>query len=151
MRITVNRFISDGDSTISLIMVDGVFVCFGLEDEYREVKVAGETRIPAGVYRVGVRTVGGFDARYSTKFADIHDGMLHVLDVPGFEYILIHVGNTDEHTAGCLLVGSTADPTPGKMMIGRSVDAYRKFYPMVIAAAKAGDLTIEYVDQDRGA
>lgn len=151
MRITVNRFVSDNNSTVSLILVDGVFVCFGLEDEYREKKVAGETRIPAGVYKIGLRTVGGFDARYSTRFADIHEGMLHILDVPGFEWILIHVGNTEEHTAGCLLVGSTADPTPGKMSIGRSADAYRKFYPLVIDAAKAGDLTIEFIDQDRGA
>ena len=35
--------------------------------------------------------------------------MLHVLDVPGFEYILIHCGNTDEHTAGCLLVGDSQE------------------------------------------
>ncbi|PKR57517.1 DUF5675 family protein [Thalassospira lohafexi] len=151
MKITVNRFVSDANSTISLIMVDGVFVCFGLEDQYQATKVAGETRIPAGTYRVGVRNVGGFDARYAVKFADIHDGMLHVLDVPGFEYILIHVGNTDADTAGCLLVGEMTDPKPGAMMIGRSVAAYRTFYPMVIAAAKAGDLTIEYIDQDRSA
>ncbi|WP_417624973.1 DUF5675 family protein [Paremcibacter congregatus] len=151
MKITVTRFVSDNDSTISLIMVDGVFVCFGLEDEYRAAKVAGETRIPAGEYKVGVRNVGGFDARYATKFADIHDGMLHILDVPGFEYILIHVGNTDEDTAGCLLVGELADPAPGKMMVGRSVAAYRTFYPMVIKAARAGNLSIEIVDLDRGA
>lgn len=150
MKITVERFVSDHNSTISLVKVDGVFICFGLEDGYRPQKIAGKTRIPAGAYRVGVRTVGGFDARYATRFADIHDGMLHVLDVPGFDYILIHVGNTDADTAGCLLVGEMADPKPGKMMIGRSVLAYRTLYPMVIGAAKAGDLTIEYVDMDRG-
>ena len=52
MEITVNRFISDNDTTISHINVDGKFICFGLEDEYRENKLVGETRIPAGKYKV---------------------------------------------------------------------------------------------------
>ena len=28
-------------------------------------------------------------------------------DPKGFKYILIHAGNTDEHTFGCLIVGET--------------------------------------------
>ncbi len=72
MIITVDRFKSDLDATISKVNVDRRFVCFGLEDEYRADKVANETRIPAGRYKVGVRTEGGFHARYTHKFADIH-------------------------------------------------------------------------------
>jgi len=108
MKLLVERFTSDEDTTISAVYLDDVFQCFGLEDEYREEKVASKTRIPAGTYKVGVRTTGGFHSRYKNKFSEFHQGMLHVQDVPRFEFILIHVGNTDENTAGCLLVGTGA-------------------------------------------
>ena len=58
MKITVERFTSDAETTLSTVFVDGKFACFGLEDEYRTEKVAGETRIPAGTYKVGLRNVG---------------------------------------------------------------------------------------------
>jgi hypothetical protein len=148
MKITVDRYLSDNDATLSKISIDDAFECYGLEDEYREVKKFGETRIPAGTYKVGIRTEGRFHNKYKNDFRDMHKGMLHVLDVPGFEYILIHVGNYEHNTDGCLLVGTSRVETPGKMMVGSSVAAYKKFYPKVIDAALAGDLTITYIDND---
>lgn len=149
MLITVNRITSDNDATVSAVSVDGRFVCFGLEDEFREDKVVDETRVPAGRYQIGVRQTGGFHTRYQTKFADIHRGMLHVRDVPGFEHILIHVGNTDTDTAGCLLVGTGAVTQPGDMSVQASKRAYKRLYPLVIDAAAAGDLEIDFIDSDR--
>ena len=129
MKLLVERFTSDNDTTISTIYLDGVFQCFGLEDEYRQDKVVSETRIPSGTYKVGIRKTGGFHAKYSQKYADIHQGMLHVQDVPGFEYILIHVGNTDEDTAGCLLVGR--EPGQGREIcqFSRAAWPIRNFTP----------------------
>lgn len=149
MIITVDRFKSDADATISKVGVDGRFVCFGLEDEYREEKIANETRVPEGRYKVGVRTEGGFHQRYTRKFPDMHKGMLHVQDVPGFENILIHIGNTDEDTAGCLLVGLNASVADGELRLTSSKLAYEKLYPMVVDAAEMGELEIEFVDNDR--
>lgn len=149
MIITVDRIKSDSDATLSKVDVDGQFVCFGLEDEYREEKVAKETRIPAGRYRVGVRTEGGFHKKYSARFPDMHRGMLHVLDVPNFQFILIHIGNTDEDTAGCLLVGLHAAADDGELRVTSSKLAYMQLYPMVIGAAERGALEIVYVDSDR--
>ncbi len=149
MEIRVDRFVSDSDSTISRILIDGKFVCFGLEDEYREEKIVGETRIPKGVYKIALRTEGGFHNRYKKRFPQIHKGMLHIQSVPGFEYILIHCGNTDEHTKGCLLVGSQAITTPGDMMITASAVAYKIFYPKVVEAAQMNALTIQFEDNDR--
>lgn len=150
MEIRVDRFVSDDDSTISRVLVNGRFECFGLEDEYREEKIVGETRIPAGMYEVTLRKEGGFHQRYSERFRDLnHDGMLHIRDVPGFQFILIHCGNTDEDTSGCLLVGSQAITEPGNMMVTQSTAAYRRFYPKVVQAAAEGELSITFEDNDR--
>ena len=149
MEITVDRFISDNDTTISRVNVDGKFICFGLEDEYRENKLVGETRIPAGRYKVSLRKEGGYHSRYQNRFPDIHRGMLHITDVPNFEWILIHCGNTDEDTGGCLLVGSQANTEPGDMSIISSTAAYKRFYPVVADAAENETLMITFIDNDR--
>ena len=123
------------------------FLAYTLEDEYREQKKYGETRIPNGTYKLGLRTVGGYNQKYSKRFAGIHIGMLHVLDVPGFEYILIHCGNTDEHTAGCLLVGDSQDNNQIKEngFIGHSTQAYKRIYPRIAEAIECGkEVTITY-------
>jgi len=105
--------------------------------------VWGETRIPEGTYKIGLRTEGGHHARYSNKFPNMHLGMLHVLDVPNFEYILIHIGNTDDDTAGCLLVGEEVR----KGAILKSTVAYQKMYIKVARAIERGEpVTITYKD-----
>jgi hypothetical protein len=151
MHLTVDRFLSDPESTASEVSVDGIKICDGLEDEYRAHKISGETRIPQGVYKVGVHTVGRFNERYgANQFSDIHKGMLHVLDVPNFKWILIHCGVHHGHTAGCLLVGNDIHTTHNAMQLVDSPGAYRKLYTLVIDAALSGNLTIEYIDNDRG-
>ena len=127
------------------------FLAYTLEDEQRDIKVYGETRIPAGTYKLKLRTVGGFHTRYSGKYGAMHKGMIHVQDVPGFEYILWHTGNTDEHTAGCLILGNTQ--TNNRIakdgFIGNSVDAYKFVYPRVAAAIESGqDVEVTYIDYD---
>lgn len=150
MKITVNRFHSNNDATLSTIHIDGKFICFGLEDEYRAKKVKGETRIPAGTYNIGIRKVGGFHGRYRSMFGSFHKGMLQVLDVPNFEYILIHIGNYEHNTNGCLLVGKNATTDGNKLTIPVSTTAYKEFYSKVIDEAIKGNVTIEYIDNDRG-
>lgn len=148
MNILVNRDVSNKDATVSVVSIDGVNECYAVEDECRAVKVMHETRIPAGTYKVGLLTVGGFHAKYSQRFAAIHKGMLHVQDVPGFTGILIHCGNTDDDTSGCLCLGSSRT-TGGELRVNDSRTAYRNFYSKVVGAAKSGKLTIAYVDNDR--
>lgn len=145
--IVVDRFTSDHESTISLISLDGKFVCFGLEDEHRTKKVFSETRIPAGVYDVKVRTWGGFHQRYAARF-DYHKGMLEILNVPGFTDILIHIGNTEKDTAGCLLVGMGCYSAEGNMSLQASLVAYELFYKKVIDAALAGKLKMHIINND---
>lgn len=135
MDILSQRFLKSDDFSISKLFIDGVFECYVLEDEKRSVKVMHETRIPAGRYEIKLRTFGGHHEKYKVKFP-FHKGMLWLQDVPNFKDILIHIGNTDDDTSGCLLVGKTADLLKGT--IGQSTAAYSAFYPKVENELSAG-------------
>jgi hypothetical protein len=75
----------------------------------------------------------------------MHKGMLWLRDVPGFEWVYIHIGNTDDDTEGCILVGETIDYESGFM--GRSVKAYRYIYPLIATAIEIGEaVTLEIED-----
>ncbi len=142
MDLLVDRYNSEADYTDGLLFIDCEFECYTLEDEYRSEKVFGKTRIPDGRYKIELRTEGGFHQRYTKKFS-LHKGMLWIKDVPNFEYILIHIGNDDDDTAGCLLVGTTADKDRG--FIGASSNAYKDLYPKVLSAIESGeDVYITY-------
>lgn len=106
MKIEVKRIAKKSTYTIGKMYIDGKYYCDTLEDKDRgisqntplstikAIKVAGSTAIPAGVYKVIVSM--------SPKFKR---NLPRLLNVPGFEGILIHRGNTDKDTAGCILVG----------------------------------------------
>lgn len=94
MKILVQRIAKKPGYTIGRMFIDGKYFCDTLEDEVRDVKIPGSTAIPAGKYRVIVNV--------SPKFSR---ELPRLLDVPNFEGILIHRGNTAEDTAGCILVG----------------------------------------------
>ena len=154
-QLEVLRYSSGADSTLGILSEMGdygrEFLCYTLEDEFREEKVSAETRIPEGTYDIKLRTTGGFNSRYLNKFGeDWHRGMLHVQNVEGFEYILIHTGNTDEHTMGCLLVADTSQQNITKDgFIGASVDAYKRIYPSLAKWLVNGNgLSITYIDYD---
>ena len=154
MKLEVLRISSESDSSSGLVFDitdERKFLCYSLEDEYRNDKVMHETRVPAGTYQIQLRKVGGFNARYAKKYGDFHKGMLHVQDVPGFEYILIHTGNTDEHTSGCLIVGDSQENNQivKDGFIGKSVQAYKRIYPAIADAILNGEeVTITYTDYD---
>ena len=135
MKLKVIRYSSQADSTSGLLFEESElglrFLCYTLEDEFR--------------------TEGGFHQRYTKKYPDIHRGMLHVTDVPGFEYILIHTGNTDEHTAGCLIVGDTQSNNGiiKDGFVGQSVNAYKRIYPSIAGLLEKGNtVTIQYITID---
>ena len=140
MQLTLVRYSGTENDTLGLLYIDGQFECYTLEDEHRNKKVYGETRIPASVYRLNFRRVGSMHKRYAVKFPDIHKGMLHVEQVNNFTNILFHIGNDEDDTAGCILVGNTANNNQkGPGFVGYSTDAYRAFYPKVAAALEAGE------------
>ena len=153
MELIVLRISSQADSTSGLLFEKtdlGLnFLCYTLEDERRALKIKGETRIPAGIYDIQFRKEGGFHNKYSKRFADIHKGMLQVMDVPNFDYILLHCGNTDEHSSGCLLLGDSQENNViiKDGFIGKSTNAYKRIYPLIAKQLELGnEVTIQYKD-----
>lgn len=94
MKIEVKRRALRPGYTIGSMYIDGAYFCDTLEDALRPVKIKHETAIPAGTYKVIVNR--------SPKFGR---DLPRLQDVPGFDGILIHRGNTAVDTSGCILVG----------------------------------------------
>ena len=147
MKLTVVRTQFGTDATNGLLFINGIFECYTLEDQYQAVKVMHETCIPEGTYDIKFRKTGGFHAKYTERYKNAHYGMLHIQDVPNFTYILIHTGNTDEHTSGCLIVGETQQDLEISKdgFIGSSTVAYKKMYAKVAGQLLQGkNVPIEY-------
>lgn len=139
MKIDVVKIAETKNSTVSKLLIGGDFFCFVVEDGYRAEKVAGETRIPDGVYNVIKRTDGAFCSRYKKNFG--HAYALQLENVPGFQFILIHTGNTVEDTRGCLLVADGIAIQKGVFVgvPGLSTPAYLRLYSLIDSAFRVGD------------
>lgn len=116
MELRLRRIAKRETYTIGRLYIDGEYFCDTLEDQDRGLdqgmllpvirarKRAGATAIPTGRYRV---TLGVQSPRFKSKAAyKFCDGYLpRLLNVIGFDGILIHIGNTAKDTEGCILVG----------------------------------------------
>lgn len=135
MKGVIQRLPQHEECTVGGLAIDGRFQCFSLEDVHRDVKVIGKTRIPAGTYDIKLRAEGGMHEKYAALYPD-HRGMLWLQNVPGFEWVYLHVGNTDHDTDGCILLGDSAQAV-GR--VGDSVVAYRRVYALISNAVLAGE------------
>lgn len=95
------------DSSLSVITHEGEFLCFILEDGYRPNKVMHQTRIPPGLYEIKPRRAGRFYEAYRKKYGCKF--VPHIDNVPGFTWILMHMGNRITDTSGCLITGTAAE------------------------------------------
>lgn len=94
MKLYLLRKFKGTDYTIGQLFIDGEYFCDTLEDVVRDSKIKHETAIPAGTYKI--------ELTFSAKFKKI---LPILLNVPNFEGIRIHAGNTKSDTSGCILVG----------------------------------------------
>ena len=146
MKLTLKRIHSNENETIGILYLNEEKICFMLEDEKREIKVKGETRIPAGTYKILLRKAGRLHEKYSGRFPDMHKGMLHLQDVPNFTYIYLHIGTKDEDTLGCPLTGSKLKIVNNDLRTEESTVAYKKMYRMVVEEAENENLYIQVID-----
>lgn len=124
MKIVVKRGKSTGASTVGEMFVNGGFRCFTLEDPVRKEKIYGETAIPAGTYSVIVT----FSPHFKRELPLL-------LNVPNYEGVRIHPGNTAADTLGCILVGMSK----GVDRVNNSVAAFNPLYSDIYSAWLKGE------------
>ena len=139
MKLTLKRIALRSTYTIGRLYVDGNYFCDTLEDTVRDLnknckfdngekKVYAKTAIPYGTYEI--------KWTYSPRFKKYTP---QLMNVPSFEGIRIHSGNTSDDTEGCLILGENKQV--GKVLNSRAT--INKFYPIIKKACSKGKVTIE--------
>ena len=94
MDFELRRQVFKPDYTLGELFLNGIHFCYTVEDAVRNTKIKGITAIPEGRYKI-IMTM-------SNRFKVI---MPLLVDVPNFEGVRIHSGNTSADTEGCLILG----------------------------------------------
>lgn len=139
MKLTLKRIALRSTYTIGRLYVDGNYFCDTLEDTVRDLnkdgkfdngekKIKRKTAIPYGTYEI--------KWTYSPRFKKYTP---QLMNVPSFEGIRIHSGNSSDHTEGCLLLGE--NKKVGMVLNSRAT--INKFYPLIKEACSNGKVTIE--------
>lgn len=147
MEIFVKRIAKKADYTIGKVYINGVYLCDSIEDkdrglkqsmslsEIRNVKIPKQTAIPSGNYEV---TLNVKSPTFSQKqfYKNYCDGRVpRLLNVPGFDGILMHCGSTQNSSAGCIILGYNT-------VVGRvtnSETAFKIFYSNLKVASDKGE------------
>ena len=138
MKLTLKRIALRPTYTIGKLYIDGVYFCDTIEDkvvdvdksgkfEGNEKKVYGESAIPYGIYKVIVTL--------SPRFKRF---LPEIINVPNFDFIRIHAGNTAKDSHGCIIVGQNKEV--GKVLNSR-------FYEQKLVGMLKGEknVTIEII------
>lgn len=150
MKLVLKRINNQDNYCEGKLYIDGIYQCDVIEDtdraltnemsiaEIQSKKVYGETAIPKGTYQITLDVV-------SPKFKDrswatFCEGKLpRLLDVPGFEGVLIHVGNKAADSLGCLLVGQKSSDG----IVSNSTQTFKDLYYKLKQATDQITITIE--------
>jgi len=132
MEIEVRRYPSAKGATLGEMFVNGVFECYTLEDEVREVpgepvsawKIPGKTAILRGRFEVTIT----FSPHFGCPLPLLNG-------VPGFTAVRIHWGNKAADTDGCVLVGQTKEAN----LIYESRAAFAVLFAKIKAALDSGE------------
>lgn len=139
MNIQLKRIAKKETYTIGKLYIDGVYFCDTIEDKDRGLnqtmsindikkkKIYGKTAIPTGTYKIVID--------YSNRFKK---NMAHILNVPGYEGVRIHIGNSAKDTLGCIIVGK--NKIVGKVIESRNT--YNQLFPILQKAFKEGEIKI---------
>ena len=153
MELLLKRIARRETYTIGHLYVDGSYVCDTCEDKdrgltksmsqavIRAIKRKGVTAIPTGRYRVtlDVRSPKFSNKKYERNYGFCDGYLPRLINVPGYEGVLIHIGNTAKDTDGCILVGRNTKV--GKVLESRAT--FVKLYEMIRKAKGSIYITVE--------
>ena len=150
MKLYLNRHYKGDAYTIGKLYIDGEYFCDTCEDvdrgltqktplnEIKEKKIKHQTAIPTGTYKITLKVQS---PKYSQRSQyDFCKGYLpRLIDVPGYEGILIHIGNKAGDSSGCILVGE--NKVKGQVI--NSTTTFKKLYEKLKEATDEIEITIE--------
>lgn len=150
MKLKLDRFFKGTQYTIGRLFIDDEYFCETMEDvdrglldsmtveEIKKIKIQNETAIPRGTYKVTMNVVS---PKYSTREpykSKCNGGRVpRLLNIKGFEGILIHIGNKHTDSSGCILVGYNKI----KGQVINSTDTFLRLYEILKQAKD--EITIE--------
>lgn len=146
MELNLKRKYKDPKYTIGDLYINDKLFCNTIEDTDRGLKdsmtltdikakkVYGQTAIPTGTYEIDMNTVS---PKFKNRsWAKPYGGKLpRLIDVKGFDGVLIHVGNTAEDSLGCILVGKNT--VKGK--VNESTATFNKLMTLLLKAHLKGE------------
>ena len=131
MELNIKRIARRETYTVGRLYIDGKYFCDTLEDKdrglrqdmptavIRATKRKGITAIPTGRYHVTLAVQSPkFSKRAIYQFCNGY--LPRLINVPGYDGVLIHIGNTARDTEGCLLVGRNTQ-------VGKVLDSRKTF------------------------
>lgn len=150
MKLVLKRINNQDNYCEGKLYIDGIYQCDVIEDtdraltnemsitEIQSKKVYGETAIPKGTYQITLDVVS---PKFKNRsWATFCEGKLpRLLDVPGFEGVLIHVGNKAADSLGCLLVGQKSSDG----IVSNSTQTFKDLYYKLKQATDQITITIE--------
>lgn len=150
MDLLLKRIARKESYTIGKLYINGVYFCDTLEDTDRGLdesmdlktikgkKIKGSTAIPTGVYKITLNVVS---PKYSKRSQyDFCKGRVpRLLNVPGYEGILIHIGNYPKDTEGCILVGENKQV--GAVL--NSTNTFKRLYSKLLESPNNLNITIK--------
>lgn len=141
MEIYSNRVAHTKESTLGILSFNEENPwAFTIEDEPRDIKVAGETRIPAKRYKLGIRRSDTpLTLRHRKAYGSWFKYHIEVLNVPNFTGIYFHAGNTEKHTEGCIIGSMNAHIVRGEFVCSDSIAMMKKFYARVYPLIERGE------------
>lgn len=151
MKLTLKRIAKKDTYCIGKLYINGIYFADTIEDKDRglkqsmslsnikKVKVQDKTAIPSGTYEIVLNVIS---PKYSKQdfYKNYANGgrVPRLLNVPGWEGVLIHAGNTAEDSSGCILVGQ--NKIVGQII--NSKDTFKKLYKILQSANEKIFITI---------
>lgn len=135
MELLLKRIFKGDEYTIGNLYIDGIKFCDTLEDvdrsltqsmsleDIKNIKKKSITAIPTGKYEVTLSVQSPKFSKY-TQYEFCKGYLPRLIDVPGFEGVLVHIGNFPSDTDGCVLVGKNTK----KGMVTDSTNTFKTLY-----------------------